>query len=198
MNLTYNHRRAEVLRYLGHRNQAVPENIENLLETLIPMGVSAASPKHTFGFFDVCETEDGISLVNTPVTLIGKDIREHFAGAVKCAVMAVTLGADFDRAFLKYQATDTLASVIFDAVGSTLAEEEADICEAEIKAEAEKLGLGIKFRFSAGYGDFPIEMQGELLSLISAEKRIGLTLTDSNIMLPRKSVSAVIPCLKNM
>ena len=53
-------------------------------------------------------------------------------------------------------------------------------------------GWGLRPRFSPGYGDFPLEYQRELLGVLDAAKRIGLTLTDSLLMAPSKSVTAVI------
>ena len=61
--------------------------------------------------------------------------------------------------------------------------------EKEMK---EKTGGSYTWRYSPGYGDYPIECQGAFLSALNAGRLIGLTVTESNILLPRKSVTAVI------
>ena len=53
------------------------------------------------------------------------------------------------------------------------------------------------WRFSPGYGDLPIEIQGEFLQVLDAPKRIGLYATANNILTPRKSVTAVIGLSEN-
>ena len=46
-------------------------------------------------------------------------------------------------------------------------------------------------RYSPGYGDLPLTLQPRLLALLDAERKIGLTLTDTCLMTPRKSVTAL-------
>ena len=47
-------------------------------------------------------------------------------------------------------------------------------------------------RFSPGYGDLPISLQDSFLRLVDAQKQIGLTVTTTHILTPRKSVTAII------
>lgn len=53
-------------------------------------------------------------------------------------------------------------------------------------------GLYLRPRFSPGYGDFPLSAQKEILDGLEAGKRIGITLTEGYLMMPSKSVTAVI------
>ena len=48
------------------------------------------------------------------------------------------------------------------------------------------------FRYSPGYGDLPLSLQGDLLWLLDAPRRVGLTVSPSHILLPRKSVTAIL------
>ena len=47
-------------------------------------------------------------------------------------------------------------------------------------------------RFSPGYGDMPIEIQVDILQLLDASRRLGMVLTESNLMIPTKSITALI------
>jgi cobalamin-dependent methionine synthase I len=47
-------------------------------------------------------------------------------------------------------------------------------------------------RYSPGYGDLGIENNKGILDVLSAQRNIGLTITDSGIMIPRKSVVAIM------
>ena len=53
-------------------------------------------------------------------------------------------------------------------------------------------GKYMTFRFSPGYGDYPIEMQKEYLRILDAPRKIGLTTGDSCLLVPSKSVTAVL------
>jgi cobalamin-dependent methionine synthase I len=62
----------------------------------------------------------------------------------------------------------------------------------KLKQEYLERGLYLRPRFSPGYGDFPLECQTALAGALELNKRIGITLTDSLLMAPSKSVTAVI------
>ena len=65
------------------------------------------------------------------------------------------------------------------------------IRDDEIRAELLP-GESLVQRYSPGYGDFPLECQPGLFRLLGVQRNIGVTLTDSLLMLPTKSVTAVI------
>ena len=125
-------------------------------------------------------------------------ISKHLKNAEKVAVMAVTLGIEAERLILKYQHTNMVDAVICDAVLDSIVEKVADDCEEKIKDYARENNLFTNFRFSPGYGDLHLDTQKNLIATLNAEKRIGLTVTDSNILLPRKSVTAVVGLFKEM
>ena len=47
-------------------------------------------------------------------------------------------------------------------------------------------------RFSPGYGDLPLEMQKDVMTALDCGRTVGITLTDSLLMTPSKSVTAII------
>jgi cobalamin-dependent methionine synthase I len=68
-------------------------------------------------------------------------------------------------------------------------EELVDLVNDEIKKIAEKQGLKTRPRYSPGFGDVPLEIQKDFFRLLPCT-RIGLTLMDTLIMAPEKSVTA--------
>ncbi|QCX32433.1 hypothetical protein FDN13_01250 [Caloramator sp. E03] len=110
-----------------------------------------------------------------------------------CAFLAATLGSNIDNKIKYYEKTDFTRSIILDACATTAIEELCDMVEEEIKAIAlEKYKKNITNRYSPGYGDLSLEYQPSIINLLDANKRIGLTVTDSLILIPRKSVTAII------
>ena len=68
-----------------------------------------------------------------------------------------------------------------------------DEINARILREAAKEGLrGMRRRFSPGYGDLPLEMQREVCAVLNMPKEIGVSLTDTLLMTPSKSVTAIV------
>jgi len=188
--------RVEVLRYLGYRNQKMSIELEDTITSVIEECSSLATPKYVYDFFDIEKWTPTVCLVGTKLVLEGDDIVVHLKNAEKCGVLATTLGVSVEKALLKYQSGDMTRAVILDAVATTLIEAVTDECEAEIKMKAAALNLYTNFRYSPGYGDFPLEVQKSLVSAIFAEKRIGLTVTETSILIPHKSVTAVIGLFK--
>ncbi|MBQ7900373.1 MAG: vitamin B12 dependent methionine synthase, partial [Clostridia bacterium] len=64
--------------------------------------------------------------------------------------------------------------------------------ESLIVQEAADKGMHTNYRYSPGYGDFPIQAQLDIIPALNCEKKIGLTVTDSALMIPHKSVTAII------
>lgn len=99
-----------------------------------------------------------------------------------------------DRLLQKYNKTQISKAVIIQAAATAMIEEFCDMATDEIKQKIESNNSPIYFRprFSPGYGDFPLSYQKNMAAVLSCSKKIGLTLTDSLIMAPSKSVTAVI------
>ena len=145
--------------------------------------LAAAQPR---GIYRVLPRED--------VATEGVSIERHLAGCDQVAVMAVTLGARIDQLIARTQITSMAMAVVLDTGASVLAEQIADQAEQIIREElAGKLqGRFFTARFSPGYGDYPVQYQREILACVDAHRRIGISLTAGNMMVPHKSVTALI------
>lgn len=193
-------RRGEVLRYLGHRGQEMTAELETRLDEATRRCLALARPRACLRLFDIESLrarEDGVPelrLVDCALRLEGASITQHLADAVAVGVMAVTLGAGIDQELRRLSLTDPLGQVLFDAVATAAVEEAADAAEALLVDTAWERGLHTNARFSPGYGDFPLSCQPTLLSVLDATRRLGITLTPSLLMVPTKSVTAVVGC----
>ncbi|MCY6485032.1 methionine synthase [Clostridium aestuarii] len=182
----------EVLRYLGHKNQIIQEQLNLLIDQCIEEVKQYTKPKYTFGVFDIKKNDEGVELLESNLIFKGKDIKEHLKNSDMCAVMAVTLGSLVDSKIRYYEKFNLTKAVIWDSCASVLIEKICDEAECEIRKIAKNIDLGITYRYSPGYGDFPIDIQEKILNTLQAQKNIGLTATENSILIPRKSVTAVI------
>ncbi len=193
--------KSEILRYLGHKGRTVRGDIMNMIDSCVDDILKTARYRYIYKIFDIKigfqNGESCIELLGTNIRLTGNDIYEHLRDCKKCVLMAATLGIEADNMIRVAQNTDMLRAVVLDACAADFIEKVCDLAQNEIKQKAEEEGFGTNFRFSPGYGDFSLANQRSLLNLLDAERKIGLTLTDTSLMIPGKSVTAIIGFAKN-
>lgn len=180
--------RGEAFRYMGQRGELSAE-LRGLADECEARLLSAISPKLVYAVFDIEHGEE-IFVCGTPLKLSGESIREHLEDCGKCALMAVTLGSGVDRVLREFESSAMEKAFVADALASAAVEQVCDLAEEEIKARL--AGAHFTWRFSPGYGDLPLAIQRDFLGVLNAQNRIGLTVTDSLILIPRKSVTAII------
>ena len=107
-------------------------------------------------------------------------------------LLAVTLGPGADSQIRRAGVGDIAAGVASDALGSALAEQAADAAEAELRQWAAGQDRYLTGRFSPGYGDWPIGVQPLVAAALDTARRVGLCVTENDLMTPRKSVTALL------
>ena len=112
---------------------------------------------------------------------------KNLNGVKKAYVFAVTVGYGVDRLIAKLAVTSAAACFVTDALASAFAEAACDYAEAAIKGNAV-----CRPRFSPGYGDLSIEIQPHILEMVSAGKRMNITINKSFLMSPSKSITAIM------
>ncbi len=182
----------EILRYLNYRSETVdPQTNELILECKKEVEENYSS-RYSYKLFDLHKSADSINLIGSTLHLIGSDIARHLMDSQQCYLLAVTLNPYFETRIKHYEKFDLSKSLIFDACCSVAIEQACDEVEEMLALEAKiDFSLGITPRFSPGYGDLPITIQPDILKILGAYK-FGLTCTESFILVPRKSVTAIL------
>ena len=124
--------------------------------------------------------------------LPGEDVHKHLKGCGQAILLAVTLGPGVDAQIRRAGVGDIAAGVASDALGSALAEQTADAAEAQLRQWAATEGKYLTGRFSPGYGDWDIAVQPLVAAALDTVRKAGLCVTDTNLMTPRKSVTALL------
>ncbi len=114
-------------------------------------------------------------------------LSKNLCGCKEAFVFCATLGIEVDRLIQKYAKIEPSRSVVINSIASALIEEFCDYLNNLLKENKELCP-----RFSAGYGDFSITHQKDILDALDANKRLGISLTESYMMTPTKTVTAVI------
>lgn len=178
----------EALRYMGVRGDA--PDVLAVAEALLPEVLDASGAKVCFGEYPV-KFGDGFVEVGGIVTE-SDALRKNLEGCSSAVIFAATAGIGVDRLIAKYSKLAPSKAVMVSAIGSAFIE---GICDKFCDGLAEqyaKIGKCIKPRFSPGYGGFDLSAQREIACLLGTEKRVGLYFTDSLMMIPEKSVTAIV------
>ena len=118
-------------------------------------------------------------------------LARRLAGCHAVYLACGTLGAGFDALARRTAATSAADALVLQAIGAAAIEEWMDLTEDEIRRELAPDETLVR-RYSPGYGDLPLAAQRDLLGFLDAPRTVGVSLTDSLLMVPSKSVSALI------
>ena len=122
---------------------------------------------------------------------ISGTLARHMSGCHAAYLACGTIGSAFDAFQRRVSVSSGADALIAQAIGAALIEKLMDSAEDEIRLDLEE-GEEMVSRYSPGYGDFPLAAQRGLLSLLDAQLKVGVALTDTLLMVPTKSVSAII------
>ncbi len=177
------------LRYAGMQGEA-----DGYLQKLVGLCekrlLSVISPRYIHRIYPLEFSENAIACKGSGLLLNGADIAAHLEGCTCAVLLCATLSQAADRAVRAAQAEDITAGLLTDALASAAVEQVCDLAEQEILA-----GMGNfhpTWRFSPGYGDLPLNLQGDFLDAVDAQRRIGVCVSESGLLIPRKSVTAII------
>ncbi len=177
----------EVLRYMGMGGlKEFPEEIlvlvkKGILELKEKMNLKACYEK-----YPVSLNGDEVNLGFT--TLNSLSLAKNLKNCREAIVFAATIGIDTDRILGKYSIISPSYANTLQAVGTAAIESFCDILMEYLSRKEGELCP----RFSPGYGDLKLDVQNDILNKLESRKNIGLHITDSLIMIPSKSVSAIV------
>ena len=110
---------------------------------------------------------------------------------VEVVFLCGTIGAEFDAWQRRLSVTSAADALLSQQIGLDAVEKVMDELENEVKVKVEGEGLKLRPRRSPGYGDLPLELSREIINCLDATKKIGVSITDSNLLVPSKSVTAI-------
>ena len=184
----------ETRRYAGL--QRATDFDERMIEEACEDARLLANPRSIWQLYDYdCLTG---KVLSSPIfQLEGNSIRKHLAGCGQVILLAATVGEEIEHEVTRrFDEGTYTSSVLLDAAATTAVEQVADALEKAIEPDLSRKGLGMRWRFSPGYGDWPLEQQPELIGLSHAEE-IGISLSEALMLVPRKSITAIIGLFKN-
>lgn len=182
--------RKETMRYLGYRGQEISPETLQMIEEVTQELEQASSPKSIYREYDCQVSGDEIKLGE--LKICSRNLAANLKGCERAVLLAATIGPAADFMIRKYSVLSLAKAAVVQAAGAACIESYVDEVEDAVRQDAGKRNLYLRPRFSPGYGDFELDYQKEIFQMLECSKRIGVTLTEGNLMAPSKSVTAVI------
>lgn len=179
--------RREVLRYAG----TVAEDAESvfLLNECLSLVKRDLRYRVAYAVYPVKETPSGLDLGFATVS--SSDLAVALRGCERVAVLGATVGIGLDRLVARHSAQSPAKALMLDALGSERVESLVGAFCAELAATLALSGYALRPRYSPGYGDLPLSLQTDIFRALDLPRRVGITLNDTLLMTPSKSVTAL-------
>ncbi len=180
----------EILRYLGHCGQEIPANVEERIKECCRELEQAVVIKAVWREYPLTVREHVLDM--SCLQTSSKNLERNLRDCEKILIFGATLGSRVDGLLRKYGRLQMSKAVILQAASVAMLETFCDWQNELLRKEYQEKGWYMRPRCSPGYGDFPLECQREIAVALELSKRIGVMLTDSLMMIPSKSVTAVM------
>ena len=181
----------EAARYLGYRKTEPDERVAAMIDQCIGEVQAAAVPKSVYERFPLT-ISGGDTIRIGSLHLQSRSLLKNLAGCGEAYLFAATLGIAVDTLIKRTALLDSAKGLVMQAAAAAVIEAYCDEVNARLRQAAENENLFLRPRYSPGYGDLSLDCQRDFLNLLKAQKNIGLTVTDSGLMVPVKSVTALI------
>ena len=183
---------AETKRYAGLKNARFDdEKIANAADEAALL----ATPRGIWQQY-AYDSSRSCVLSDPPFPIIGRSIQKHLDHCEAVVILAATVGEGIEKHVTdSFDAGNYAYAVLLDAAATAAVEQVADAMERTIRPSVDRAGYTMRWRYSPGYGDWPLNEQPHLIRLSHAAE-IGIRLTESLMLWPRKSITAIIGLAK--
>ena len=185
----------EVQRYMGYRGIAdIGPDIMSKIEKAIDQVILQSHPRIISKEYPVTVRGNTVTIhaETEDVVLQSESLARNLSGCCGAILLAATIGPACDMLVRRASVTSAADASIYQACGAAAIESFLDDMNDRYKADYEAQGLFLRPRFSPGYGDLKLNHQKDWFRLLDVTKQIGIELTDSLLMVPTKSVTAII------
>ncbi len=185
----------EVQRYMGyHGIVEIEPDMKDKIDKAIDHVSTQSHPRIISKEYPVKINGNDITICAESEELIlhSEGLARNLEGCIGAVLLAATIGPACDMLVRRASIRSAAEAYIYQAAGAAAIEAFLDDYNEKLKASFEARGFFLRPRFSPGYGDLSLEHQKDWFRLLDITKQIGIELTDSLLMVPTKSVTAII------
>ena len=183
----------QILSRLGYSDQTkVPAQQLDLLTKQIQSAFALISPKGVYTCLAIANNDGQTVTLADHTQIACPAVAKMLKNCQDVWLAAATIGEQTSELTAKYFAEgEGAAATITDAVGSECADAVMDFLQTYAAAQLKRSGKILSdCRFSPGYGNWPLTAQKDFFAWLDLQE-LGLTLNDSMLLIPEKSVTAL-------
>ena len=182
----------DIIKLLGEQEGMIDAHAGELVDKYITECLRISSPEGAFVLTEALASSPGEIHTRGLRFDSGKIIPKMLRNSQSYAFFLVTAGPEPENlARALMNEGNYLEGYIVDLLGSALVDAAADLVQEQVRSLAEQSGLRITNRYSPGYCSWKVEEQQKLFSLFP-EECCGISLSESSLMNPVKSISGII------
>ena len=178
----------QICRYMGMQGTAPSAELNSVIEELLPQFLSRVQCKACYLTVPVKCSGNMVDL--SVFSVESSHLARNLQGCDHAVLFAATTGMAVEQQRRTAAITSPVKALVLDAMGT-----------AAIEAYCDQLCTGFaqlfpahkpRPRFGPGYGDLPLSVQARLLEVLDAQRKIGVAITEGMLMIPQKSVTAIM------
>ena len=185
----------EIHRLLGYKKILVDGSIASIIDECVKEINGIVTPRYTYSYFTLKHIPPDTCIVGD-LCIKSKSLYANSNGCEKMCMLAATIGIEFDRLIRRTELNNILKAAVLQACGAAIIEAYVNEINKKIVEEAKEKGFLCRVRFSPGYGDLPLSLQSNFEEILKMQRKCGISLTDTLLMIPTKSVTAFIAMYK--
>jgi hypothetical protein len=181
-----------VLHYLGKQGAGrTGRGLSSKIDASLDLINKAARPMAYLRTVRIHNSRHGVVNLDGDQQLKSPKLARTLRDCVRAVCFVATAGAGLDGEIARLNQQGKVSQAyVADAIGSLLIERAVDDFQEQAALRLRRNGKEVSLRFSPGYCDWPVTQQKSLFEFLSPEA-IGVELSETCLMNPRKSISGV-------
>jgi len=182
----------EIYLNLGYGGSVPDAHFVEMVQAMIQDISEFCKPQIGYCINEISMPDNKFLEINQHFIKVGQVITKYLQGCTHVAAFVVTAGMEFDDYCNRLKTDgDIVSEFIAYSIGTEIAEAAVRFVSAKIAVVASALNMGYTHSYSPGYCSWHVREQENLFKIMP-EKPCGITLNESNLMFPEKSVSGII------
>lgn len=179
-------------RQIGYKNEPLSQQVAEIVNKEIELFPKSGEIKGAYSIYDsFVDSKKNKIVIKDAEFEVGKKIAGLLKNSEQIALFICTAGEYVSTRSKKLMKNgELLEGYVVDVIGSEIVEKAMDKAHSEMIAEFDGL-LKVTYRYSPGYCEWNVAEQKKLFSFFQ-EGLCGITLSESSLMTPIKSISGFI------
>jgi len=177
----------EIKRYLKYDSETLDKVTEKNIKRALEIVAKMADFKYLYRKYSIVVTDKQVDIKDANLIFESISLANHLKKCDEAVLFIATLGLTLDKEIERLEVIDLALAYAVNAVAVAYLEEAIDETLVDIDTSKNQTS-----RYSIGYGDLELKYQNDLINILDASKQIGVYALETHLMVPAKTVSAIV------